>query len=278
MATPTSPPDTLVPDARGRLSARYEQAFAYARRTDYVPATTDQLLPVDVMGALVLRDEQGNATDLSELHRSWSWFIHYAWSNNRYAGILAPWRHGKTMLGTIRYGLWEIGKNPELRVRLLAADDREAMQRVKAMGRYITESPEYKLIFPDIQPDRKANWNEHQLYVKRKGLAPDPTLHAAAAFSSEAGGGNDLILVDDACTYQNSILQPPKREKIYQALTSVWLRRVQPETRVLLVGTAWHEKDAYSQLRALRGGKWLWLIQAVGPPPDFAPISSVVEG
>lgn len=230
---------------------------------------------VDAFGAFVLRDEAGGHIDISPLHKSWTRFVDYAWERDKYAGILSAWRHGKSLLGTIRLALWEIGKNPEIRVRIICADDDEAILRVAAIQRFLT-SPEYLAVFPHIRPSSVAEVTKHRMFVERKSLGPDPTLQAAGVFTSEAGGGNDLILIDDVVTFQNAIMSPAKRQQVYDALTSVWLRRIVPTTRVLYVGTAWHYDDASHQLMRQGGGKWLWLKQSVSD--DFEEFDCEVLG
>src|SRR5574339_231542 len=78
---------------------------------------------LDAFGALVIKNQDGDAVELAPLHKTWSYFVPYCWSRNLYAGILAPWRHGKTTLCTLRLTLWEIGRNPDVRVRIICADD-----------------------------------------------------------------------------------------------------------------------------------------------------------
>jgi hypothetical protein len=228
---------------------------------------------LDAFGALVIKDQDGSPIELAPIHRSWSAFVPWCWQQGLYAGILAPWRHGKTTLCTIRLALWEIGKNPDVRVRIICADDDEAILRVSAIRRYL-ESPEYRWIFPHIEPGRLGDWSKHRLFVNRTSPGPDPTLEAAGVFTGEAGGGNDLIVLDDIVTYQNSILRPSLRNQVFDVMSAVWLRRVEPDTRIVAVGTTWHVDDAYQKLRK-QGGRWRWLVQGVSD--DFERIDCHVD-
>ena len=228
---------------------------------------------LDAFGALVIKDQDGTPVEISAIHKSWSYFVPWCWKQNLYAGILAPWRHGKTTLCTIRLALWEIGQNPDVRIRIVCADDDEAILRVAAIRRYL-ESPEYHWIFPHVEPSQSADWSKHRLFVRRSSPGPDPTVEAAGIFTSEAGGGNDIILLDDIVTYQNSILRPSLRNQVFETLGAVWLRRVEPDTRMVAVGTTWHVDDAYQKLRK-QGGRWRWLIQAVSD--DFTELNCHVE-
>mgnify|MGYP001610514068 CR=1 FL=1 len=253
---------------RSDLETQYaqlvQQTIARARAGD-----------VDAFGAFVLRDHKGLPIELAPIHRSWARFVTWCWARGFYAGILAPWRHGKSVCCTIRFALYELGQNPESRIRIVSGDDTEAMLRVASIRRYLEQSVEYRMVFPHVRPAELGEWTKHRIMVKRKSVGPDPSLEAAGVFTAEAGGGNDLILLDDLVTYQNSVLSPTARPKIHEALTSVWLRRVEPDTRVVLVGTSWHHQDAYQRLRQENTGLWRWLIQSVSD--DFSAIDCRVE-
>lgn len=228
---------------------------------------------LDAFGALVIKDQDGSPVELAAIHKTWSYFVPWCWERNLYAGLLAPWRHGKTTLCTIRLALWELGINPESRVRIVSADDDEAILRVSAIRRYLM-SPEYRWVFPHVRPSRTGDWSKHRLFVERNSPGPDPSLEAAGVFTGEAGGGNDLIIFDDVVTYQNSILRPSLRGAVYDTLSAVWLRRVEPDTRIVAVGTTWHADDATQRLRK-QGGRWRWLIQGISE--DFSQIECRVE-
>jgi hypothetical protein len=217
---------------------------------------------IDAFGAYVLRDESGGPIDIAPIHKSWTNFCKYCFEHNKYAGILASWRHGKSLAMVVRLALWEIGWNPEIRIRVVCGDDDEAIKRVAAIQRFLG-AKEYRAVFPHVRPSPNADWTRHRLFVDRKALGPDPTLEAAGVGTSEAGGGNDLIILDDVVTYQNTINSPAKKDQIYNTLVSVWLRRINPDTRVVLIGTTWAYDDSYQLLMNHGGPKWLFLVQGV---------------
>jgi hypothetical protein len=231
---------------------------------------------MDAFGAIAIKDNIGKPLDLHPIHLLMTRFINYCWAQDPplYCGILAPWRHGKSTIAIIRTAAHFIGQNPEIRIRLVCADDREAVLRTSAIRRYIL-SPEYKLVYPTVAPARLSDWTKHQFFVERHALSQDPTLSAAGIFHTEAGGGNDLVMFDDIATYQNMILRPALREQVYDSLANVWLRRIDPHTRVLLVGTTWHYDDPYNQLRRHQLGQWRFLVVAISE--DFKSMHCTVE-
>ena len=217
---------------------------------------------------LVLRDAGARRLDIEPLHRALLDFVDDSWQHNKYAGVLAPWRHSKTTLLIEGIASHEIGLNQNTRIRLISGDDREAMSRVSTVRRVIT-SDEYLLVFPNVGPSRKhdSEWSKHTLYVERESKSRDATLSAASVLSSEAGGGYDVIMFDDIVTWQNSELRPADRPKIYDAMTNVWLQRVDADVRVVLVGTRWVHDDAYGKLMDI-GDPWRWLKVSVNAALD----------
>lgn len=217
--------------------------------------------------AFVMRDNHGAELDIAPIHVTLVNFVRWCWANGHYAGILAPWRHGKTLIVIEALGLHEIGQNTNTRIRLVAAIDDEAMKRVGAMRRYVTLNPEYHRVYPNVTPAEKSEWNLHKFYVRRESLNQDPTLSAAGVEANEAGGGYDIVMFDDVASRRNMIDQDEKRLQVFEQMTSVWLQRIDPGTRVVYAGTRWHADDPPGLFLAKGDTRWRWLV--VGVAEDF---------
>lgn len=228
---------------------------------------------LDAFCALCVRDDTGRTLDMAPIHRTMTAFVRSAWGRGKYAGVLGPWRHGKSRSLVIGLAALEVGMNQNVRIRIICADDREAVLRVSAVRRLI-ESPRYRRVFPAVRP-MEGEWLKQQFIVERSSGGVDPTVAAAGVFAAEAGGGHDVIMIDDVVTYQNAYLSPSAREAVYNTLTSVWLRRIDPGTRVVAVGTAWHHDDATHRLRREQANQWAWLIIRIGP--DFRSLVCSVD-
>lgn len=214
----------------------------------------------------VMRDEAGRPFKQSPIHRLWHAFIALCDIHGVRPVILAPWGSGKSVQIAIARVLWEIGRNPSLRVKVVCNSDVNAKLRVASIGRYITESMEYHRAFPDVQPDRDAFWSAHELFVRRPGRSVDPTVEAKGIMSTGVGGRADLIVFDDVVDQRNAIEQPALREKVKENFANVWMSRLDKGGRAWYIATAWHHDDLTSYLRfgADRRQKYWVLTQAVG--------------
>jgi hypothetical protein len=213
----------------------------------------------------VMRDEKGNAFVQFPLHKIWHGFINLCESHRISPVILAPWGSGKSQQIAIARVLWEIGRNPSIRIKLVCNSDDNAKLRVASIGRYIKDSKEYHAVFPEVVPDRDAFWSAHALFVKRKGQSVDPTVDAKGILSTGIGGRADLIVFDDIVDMRNAIEQPALRQKVKDSFSNVWMSRLDVDGRAWYIATAWHHDDLTSLLRfdkSKRQRYWI-LTQAV---------------
>lgn len=168
-----------------------------------------------------------------------------------------PRGHGKTSNMAARVA-WEIGRNPEIRVKIVASTDDEAAKTV-TMIRKLIESVEYRRVFPAIEPDDHSSWGNTAFTVKRSRLIRDPTVEAVSVFG-RAGGRTDLLIADDICDLRNSVQQPSLREQVKESWNTIWmptLDRSIPNPRVWKFGTPYHVADITAVWRAYhdeRGG------------------------
>lgn len=208
----------------------------------------------------VIKGDDGSDFEQEELHRSWTRHLNICRRHDKYCALLAPFRHGKTVRLIVGYALHEIGKDPNIRMKLISATDKTAVDRVTSIKNYIENSPEYKEIFPAIVPDIQ-DWSKTKLTVRRTSKSVDSSLEAKGVFTGGTGSGARIILLDDVVTYENAIEKPGFRDTVLNKLDNVWLQRLDPDSFVLSVCTAWHEDDATHV--KMRDTKWCYLIQRV---------------
>lgn len=197
----------------------------------------------------VMRDEKGKPFSQFPLHRVWHGFIEFCENHKTVPVVLAPWGSGKSQQIAIARVLWEIGRDPGVRIKLVCNSDDNAKLRVASIGRYIKDSKEYHAVFPDVKPDRDAFWSAHALFVERPGQSVDPTVEAKGIMSTGIGGRSDLIIFDDVVDMRNAIEQPALRQKVKENFTNVWMSRLDVGGRAWYIATAWHHDDLTSLLR-----------------------------
>lgn len=165
------------------------------------------------------------------------------WDRERDSFASIPRGFGKTVQGVASIA-YDIGRNPDIRVKYVQQNDNEASKTVGLIQRTL-ESEAYQRVFPHIKPDRRS-WGKLAFMVQRNKAMRDPTVEASGIFG-RAGGRYDLLVGDDICDLQNSIQQPAQRERVKEAWSNTWLPMADmsaPEPpRVRACGTPWHVDD-----------------------------------
>jgi hypothetical protein len=201
---------------------------------------------------------QGERLSIVPMHVAWHQHVNYCWSNGLHAGVMAHFGSGKSSSFAVPLVSWLLGRNPNMRTIIVSNDDRSAQARVGLIGRYMTELPGYKQIFPDIRKGDK--WSDTELTVARTGMSQDPSLLARGVRSTGIGTHADIVIFDDPVDQKNS-RQQAVRIEIRDLIEQTWLSRLDPGGRALYIGTAWHKEDTTHYLMQNPG--WSFLVQRV---------------
>jgi predicted phage terminase large subunit-like protein len=154
---------------------------------------------------------------------------------------------GKTTQMSYRLA-WEIGNNPNVRIKYVQQTDEEAVKTTKLI-KEIIESDEYRKVFPHIKPN-KSRWGSEQFQVERDLKGRDATVEAKGVFG-RAGGRADILVADDICDLRNAVQQSALREQVKEAWANNWrpmlTRDAKP--REWKVGTCYHVSDITADWR-----------------------------
>lgn len=214
------------------------EALARASRAD--PAVFCQF---------VLRDEEDGAPiRLAPVHEEW----HDILSQHPRVVLWSATELGKTSQLSIGRVLWEIGRNPNIRILILSAAAGGARKIVRALKGYIERSAEFRQVFPGIVPDKSESsglWTNEAFIVRRSSMSKDPTVQASGFGGNILGGRYDLIIVDDYLTAENTY-SDHLRDKYYGWLKSTVEGRKSTRGRIWFVGNAWHLDDAMHRYAA----------------------------
>lgn len=201
----------------------------------------------------------------AQIHREWHAFI----DTHHRALILAPREHGKSDQIAIGRTLWELGRNPQLRVKIVSEDDPTAKKRLKAVKGHIERNKRLHEVFPGLKRHPELDdWTQHTITVNREGEDKEPSVEAAGILSSAVGGRADLLIFDDVVDFQNAIAKPTMRELVKESFREVWINLLADEGRAIYIATPWHQGDLTHEL----GDNPEWAILRQPIREDFTPL------
>ncbi len=214
----------------------------------YVKARND----FNVFAELVMTDDEtGDPIKQAPIHRRWAEIC------EQYDRILI-WSHinsGKTTQLSILRTVWELGRDPNLRIVILSNTASIATKIVRAISTLILENEEVKKIFPKLEPKPNATWTTTELTVARSTFAKDPSVRAVGVHGSLTSGRVDRLIVDDILDPEN-VATEASRKKLSAWYKAVAVGRLTPRAKILVVGTAYHPKDLLHELSEQKGFKW----------------------
>ena len=154
--------------------------------------------------------------------------------------------HNTTIL--IGYCLWRIGRNPNIRIKLFSQNDARAKERLFELAANIENNEMFKLVFPDIKP-KKGAWSNVRVVVERTATLKDATFEALGITTSATGGRADLVVLDDVCDLNNSVIYPTLRERIIQKFTGELIPMMDPGGQIISIATPYHVSDLNAVLK-----------------------------
>src|SRR5690606_13358912 len=92
---------------------------------------------------------------------------------------------GKSINITVGRSVWELGRNPDLRISIVQNSLPEARKTVQAC-KSIIESEKYRKVFPHVVPAGNDKWGAGGLTIKRELVSRDPSI-SANSWNGRAG-------------------------------------------------------------------------------------------
>lgn len=185
----------------------------------------------------VLRDEKsGRLVVQSSIHREWV-------KERKASKRLVLWsavESGKSQQNSIALPLWELGRDPTIRVALISNTHTFAEKLSGLIKRYVEMSDDYHRVFPNIKPGYP--WTSSQLNVSGHDNAKDPNLQICGIHGSITGSRLDLVVLDDVLDYENCRTERGRQDVINWYLSAV-VGRLTEDSRVVCIGTAYHPED-----------------------------------
>jgi hypothetical protein len=196
--------------------------------------------------SLFFTDYIFNFKNSSQMHRDWHNFM----STNKIGQMLASRNSGKSqhMIGRM---LWEIGRNPNIRIKIATETEDLAQKSLGLVSNTILRNEKLREVFPNLRPDPSQTWAKFALTVMRNDpTLKDATIEGAGVLSGVTGGRADWLLFDDISGLRNALYLPKMREQVKEAFYSNWLNMLDgDQAKWFMVGTPWHIEDIVSEVR-----------------------------
>lgn len=204
--------------------------------------------------AFVLRDEKtGKPIRLAPMHETW----HRLLSREPRLIIWGHPESGKSQQIAVGRVLWELGRNPNLRIVVISATEGLAKKLISTVRQYIERSAELRAVFPNLRamPARAGQpWSVTALTVERAVISKDPSLQAVGMGGNILGSRIDLLLLEDILTYRNTQTET-QLDEVFRWVTGTPFGRLTADARVWSSTNAWNPRDAMERLVAERGFK-----------------------
>jgi predicted phage terminase large subunit-like protein len=192
-------------------------------------------------GAFCFAGPTGRALRPAPVHRELQAFL------GRYprALIELPRDHGKSVQICIRI-LWELGRNPDLRVRVVCASEALAIERGRFIRNAIANNPRLRLVFPHLRPG--VPWEAVRFAVRRRGQVIGPSLASIGVGAATTGARADLLVCDDIVDVR-ALQSRADRERVAAYFHENLVNLLEPDGRLWCLFTPWHSNDLNARLK-----------------------------
>lgn len=165
--------------------------------------------------------------------------------------VLSPRFHAKSTVFSFVYPIWEIVKNPNIRILILSANEEIASSFVRQQMTALENNEKLLEDFGNLMPRTRRKWGERAFIVRRDTSEKDPTVSAAGFMGRIISKRADIIIMDDIIDLERSRTEK-QREKVVDWFANVVYPILAPEGRIIIVGTRWHKEDFYSKVATER--------------------------
>lgn len=202
---------------------------------------------------LVMRDEEtGKPLKQASIHEDFQRLIN---QNDR----LLLWSYiesGKTTQMIAR-ALFELGRNPRLRVVIASHTVRYATKIVSAVKRYIERPGPLHDVFPQMREGDLWTMSAFTLDIgKASGPPKDPSCQATGiGINSILGARIDFLILDDVLTLDNTRTEQ-QRQQAWDWYHATLAGRLTDKARIVVVGTAYHPDDLMHRFAVFP--EWHW--------------------
>ncbi len=180
-------------------------------------------------------------------------------TRNRHALVELPRDHGKSFQVCMRL-LWELGRTPSLRIKLVCATEAMAAERSRFLREQIKTNRRLRMVFPRLRPG--TWWGAEAFSVDRPANTIGPSVAAFGVGSGSTGARADLLVCDDLVDVK-SLHSKSDRERTTAYFQNNLMNLLEPDGRFWNLSTPWHPNDVNSWLKS--NAAYPLYRRAVGP-------------
>ena len=158
--------------------------------------------------------------------------------------VTLPPRHGKSLLCSVQFPAWALGRNPDRRV-IVASYAADLAERFSRQVRATIATDAYQAVFPGVTlaPDSRsvAQWD---IAGRRGGLK------AVGVGGPITGHGADIAIVDDPHKNREEAVSKALRDRVWEWYKSTLYTRLEPKGALVVIATRWHTDDLVGRILA----------------------------
>ena len=197
--------------------------------------------------------ETGKDVEQQGFHEEWQQLI----TDHNEVLIAAPRGHGKSCQ-VIGRAVWELGRNHNLRIKVIGSGDDKAKEVLGLIRETIADNPKVQDVFPTLKINTARGDTKTAFFVERDILQRDASVEASGVLSAGAGGRADILICDDVVDLKNSVINPALREQVINAVKETWFSLVAATGKIIWICTPYHVADASHNLRETGAFKVWW--------------------
>lgn len=212
------------------------QQFVEKYLPDRLPMNWHHKLFYDILSNKVVQQDDGLLYLNKEPERT-----------NKEIVDVAPRFHAKSQSFTRNYPLWEIYRNPNVRIIIVSANEDIAVSFNRAIINQLENNQSLIDDFGFLVPEYPKRWGEKAMIVQRPSMEKDPTIAAIGLGGKMISKRADIIIADDIIDLE-SARTPRMRIKTLEWWENVLLPILEDNGRVIVAGTIWYKGDIYDTL------------------------------
>ena len=186
-------------------------------------------------------DSRGEPVKQAAIHEELQEFL----TAHKKALIEFPRDHGKSFQVCCRV-LWELGREPGLRVKIVCATGAVAAERSRFLCDHIVHNNALRKAFPKLRAAKP--WGAKAFTVERTAHTIGPSVAAFGIGAGSTGTRADLLICDDIVDVR-SIRSRTERDRVADYFTNNLMNLLEPDGRFWGLCTPWHADDLNARLK-----------------------------